>query len=144
MTDNEIIKALDCFSGKEIYCKNCAYRDNSNMGICRRNAAKDTIDLINRQKAEIERLRSEVKEKTETIDFLKDQAVGWCIDFCNLKAKLDTAKPEAIKEFAERVKKESSSFVACNGDHVIEETRGYQISGITLDKIKREMVGEGL
>jgi hypothetical protein len=63
------------------------------------------LDLINRQKEEIERLHSEVKEKTETIVFLKDQATRWCIDFCNLKAKLNTAKSEAIKEFAERLKK---------------------------------------
>lgn len=67
--------------------------------------AKTLLDLINRQRAEIERLHSEVKEKTETIDFLKDQAVGWSIDFCNLKAKLNTAKSEAVKEFAERLKK---------------------------------------
>ena len=60
---------------------------------------------VERQKAEIERLHSEVKEKTETIVFLKDQATGWSIDFCNLKAKLNTAKSEAIKEFAEGLKK---------------------------------------
>lgn len=61
-------------------------------------------EIMGEQRAEIDRLRSEVKEKTETIDFLKDQAVGWSIDFCNLKAKLNTAKSEAIKEFANRLK----------------------------------------
>lgn len=72
--------------------------------------SKTLLDLINRQKAEIERLHSEVKEKTETIVFLKDQATGWSIDFCNLKKKLNTAKAEAIKEFAEKLKKEVGYF----------------------------------
>lgn len=99
MTDNEIIKALDCFSGKEIYCKNCAYRDNSNMGICRRNAAKDTIDLIYRQKAEIERLKCD----NSNIHRLFSDA---CKRVDELDKLNETVKAEAIKDFVKKFKKE--------------------------------------
>ena len=104
-TDEQIIKALECCS--QPYCNNnnCPLNEHTiNTKDCITKLSTNSLDLINRQRAEIERLHSEVKEKTETIVFLKDQATGWSIDFCNLKAKLNTAKAEAIKEFAERVK----------------------------------------
>ena len=102
MTDNEILKALECCSAKG-KCVRCTYDHFSDdCDGCTSILAKDSLDLINRQKAEIERLHSEVKEKTEAIVFLKNQATGWSIDFCNLKQKLNTAKAEAINEFAER------------------------------------------
>ncbi len=100
MTDNDIIKALE-ICGKGIMfskhdCKKCPYYTELN---CETKCKQNALDLINRQKADIERLKAEIKEKTETIVFLKDQAVGWSIDFCNLKKKVDTAKSEAITEF---------------------------------------------
>ena len=59
MTDNEIIKALECCS-QEDKCPNCPYvrvggcisEDNINILL------KDVLNLINRQKAEIERLKT--------------------------------------------------------------------------------------
>lgn len=101
MTDNEIIKAVEHCHRLVCGCVGCPFDGETD---CLRKAGEAILDLINRQEAEIERLHSEVKEKTETIVFLKDQATGWSIDFCNLKAKLNTAKTEAIKEFAEKVK----------------------------------------
>ena len=53
MTDNEIVKALECCV--EYDCRVCRYDVNS--AICISNLMKDTLDLINRQKAEIERLQ---------------------------------------------------------------------------------------
>ena len=119
MTDNEIIKALDCFSGKEIYCKNCAYRDNSNMGICRRNAAKDTIDLINRQRAEIE----DLKDKNE-----------------HLAVFLTEAKAEAIKEFAEKVRR----YIDVGHLRPPTELCFSELDVVNIiDNLVKEMVGEG-
>ena len=69
-----------------------------------RKAILHLVETIDRQQADIERLHSEAKEKNETIVFLKDQATGWSIEFCNLKAKFNTARTEAIKQFAERLK----------------------------------------
>lgn len=108
MTDNEIIKALECCACGYCYRDGCPLANDDgyddDISKCTSKLSENALDLVNRQRAEIERLHSEVKEKTETIVFLKDQAVGWSIDFCNLKAKLDTAKSEAIKEFAERLR----------------------------------------
>ena len=69
MTDNEIIKALEC-------CTNCicnhAKTDTEcplvKMSFCKNYLMKESLALINRQKAEIERLHNEVKEKTESLD----------------------------------------------------------------------------
>ena len=56
MTDNEIIKALECIaSDKDVLCKGCSY-NKYYLNQCHKENAKDAINLINRQKAEIERL----------------------------------------------------------------------------------------
>ena len=53
MTDNEIIKALEiCISGD---CDLCSCKCE-NVGDCRDALNKKSLDLINHQKAEIERL----------------------------------------------------------------------------------------
>ena len=115
MTDNENAKAMDILEKHEFFGGQRAGRElwsKKPVDVQDRDVedfAKDIAyikDLINRQKAEIERLQCEIKEKTETIVFLKDQVVGWSIDFRNIKNKVETAKAEAIKEFAERLKKE--------------------------------------
>ena len=61
MTDNEIIKALECVaSDKDVLCKGCSY-NKYYLNQCHKENAKDAIDLINRQKAEIERLKKEIE-----------------------------------------------------------------------------------
>lgn len=75
-------------------------------------------DLINRQKAEIERLNKKVEE-------LSDILSG------TIRIRYAKAKAEAYKEFAERLKKETLS------------DRGYDIlQQGTIDNILKEMVGE--
>ena len=56
MTDNEIIKALECLGGKSVLCNDCAF-SCQNLHLCKANAAKCAIDFINRQNAEIEQLK---------------------------------------------------------------------------------------
>ena len=57
MTDEEIIKTLECCADSENYqCNKCPlYADCEKTSI-----AENALDLINRQQAEIERLRKEV------------------------------------------------------------------------------------
>ena len=102
MTDNEIITAL------EEWIKNYdgSYVNFKTLG--------NALDLINRQKAEIERLRKEVKEHIK-------KSVA--------KRRYDRAliKAEAYKEFAERLKRN-------------EGRRGVPIG--TIDNLVKEMVGE--
>lgn len=61
MTDNEIVKALEC-------CSNCVCNNDKDecpllkMSFCKNYLMKQSLDLINRQKAEIEMNDAEIKE----------------------------------------------------------------------------------
>lgn len=81
MTDNEIIKRLE----------RCVRRGNKNYN------TDIVLDLINRQKAEIERLQIRVKGQKHSL--FEQQAYT-----AQLQKQLATAKSEAIKEFAEKLK----------------------------------------
>ena len=80
MTDNEIIKALKCCKeGTAIGCKNCPlYEDKGHT--CITILSHNALDLINRQKAEIDILI----RKKET---LRD-------DICELQAENEMIKKE--------------------------------------------------
>jgi uncharacterized protein (DUF2225 family) len=95
MTDNKIIKALECCAiwGE---CIDCPYDDieyKSPTDNCTYNSTKDAIDLINRQQAE----NTELQRKNIELQYEK--------------VKL---KNEAIKEFAERLKLRFRNTVSCN------------------------------
>lgn len=90
MNDNEIIKALECCFLSECTCKDCPY---SAFEICDTAKMINTvIDLINRQKAEIERL----KDKYECI-------------YQPIAEVKRNSKAEAYKEFVERLKDKGTS-----------------------------------
>jgi len=108
MTDNEIIKSLSVHRDRFDYnCFGCSYR-----GIkCSFDLAGDAFDLINRQKAEIEELQSELiitKNNFENAKERYDEAVKISQKMneklIDAYKKLQTAKSEAYKEFAERLK----------------------------------------
>ena len=56
MTDTEIIKALECCGEHKRFCDGCTY-NNKTVDYCDSDLCKDAVALINRQKAEIERLQ---------------------------------------------------------------------------------------
>lgn len=68
MTDNEIIKALECCgdeSGINHACSKCPkFKDNDDF--CETALHNQALDLINRQKAEIERLGSRIFALNDT------------------------------------------------------------------------------
>lgn len=90
MTDNEIIKSMQCVIGKEMLCSECTYQKVLPFPSCRMMCAKNALDLINRQKEEIERLNIECQSMRNVAN--------------SYKMHYETAKSEAIKEFAERLK----------------------------------------
>lgn len=92
MTDNEIIKALECCINDD--CDNCP----DTFGNCEHNAMRNALDLINRQKAEIERLTKANERFAEEFD-----------------SYYAYVKSEAIKEFAERLKKGAYPFPCAIG-----------------------------
>ncbi len=63
MTDNDIIKALECHSLPSNSCgSNCPYLMCDEV-MCTKKLSKDALNLINRQKAEIERLKELLQNK---------------------------------------------------------------------------------
>jgi hypothetical protein len=71
MTDNEIIKALECCINDD--CEDCPfYGENAPdvYGNCVQNTKRNALDLINRQKAEIEMMRSYIHDHNLEWDLL--------------------------------------------------------------------------
>lgn len=142
MTDNDIIKALECcIDADGARCDECPY------DVCCTHAEStmlnDALALINCQKAEIERLKGNLKFVRGTVerskaeiekqyeqaraDILANMADGgtschWCID---------QHKAEAIKEFAERLKEKAQS----------NEWNG-TVCGLDIDNLLEEMTEE--
>ena len=73
LTEEQIIKAMQCVIGNSVSCSECEYQKALSFPSCRRMCAEQALDLINRKNAKIERL----------LQFLQQP------------------KSEAIKEFAE-------------------------------------------
>lgn len=94
MTDNEIIKALEHCKRPigQHDCENCPYV--SSRGMCTTNMLNDAISLINRQKAEVERLRNTVK--TDFLTATEQLKLS--------QSEIVQIRTEAVKEFAERLK----------------------------------------
>ena len=133
MTDNEIIKALECCQVAEtisdcdgmecpclcdgecmLYCR--SKRDGTD-GILAE-LCKEALSLINRQKKKIELLNLENLQMIASIKHLK---------------------AEAIKEFAERLEKKLFPYgMPDNGNYGINA----KAVKVALDKVVKEMVGE--
>lgn len=58
MTDNDIIKALECHAGELDTCDECPYRKRG----CSTQLHIDALDLINHQRAEIEKYEKRLDE----------------------------------------------------------------------------------
>ena len=107
MTEAEIMKALECCQTTyNRNCGECPYRIYKSTAIsthsCSEYLRKDLLDLINRKNAEIDSLFLEIKELNEVIK--KITLPKGCIAITLEEIEIETAKAEAIKEFAERVK----------------------------------------
>ena len=124
MTDNEIIKYLEQTIDK--YNKNKIFVDNIRLD-------KLSLDLIKRQQAEIERLRSVQLVQANRIAELRSTKFEQINVIQNLKQQLITSKSEAVKEFAERLKK-------------VWFDNGYESPDVDfedfVDNLVKEMVGD--
>lgn len=153
MTDEQIIKAMQCVIGNVVSCSECEYRKAPLYPICRRMCAENALDLINRQKAKIEELRSDkiiaerhekdarelfvgctrqLEEAKAEIERLK-KGVSFTFaieDFESIKetiiSNLDNKiKSEAIKEFAECLKSRLSKLSVRTKTHDGKTTSDY-------------------
>ena len=100
MTDNEIIKALECCTTKGAKCSDCPAFKKVDRSDCKK-YFRGAIDIINRQQAEIERL----KECPKCIYEYDGKTTEYCIQApCSNFKTVEQIKSEAYKEFAEKVK----------------------------------------
>ena len=124
-TDEEIIKALECCIKSE-KIKDCLKSEchfSKEWGLCPGNELQKLyLDLINRQKAEIERLNKKVEE-------LSDILSG------TIRIRYAKAKAEAYKEFAEKLKDAAMSCLMGGKYYKIITTR-------CIDTLLKEMAGE--
>ena len=120
MTDNEIIKALECcLDTSPLTCKNCPLFNvkNSTM-VCSKSATKFAIDLIKRQNAEIERLNNNLSAMVVT-----------------MRNSAKATRNEAIKEFAEMLKNEINIRTTYSREQDKNVMR-------MIDNFVKEMVGD--
>ena len=107
-TDEQIINNVKCCAKQISNCSQCSYRFNEDEEFdCEEALGRDTLDLSNRQAAEIERLALEL----DISKALHKEAVAernfYCHQMIRFESMFKTAKSEAIKEFAERLKEHS-------------------------------------
>ena len=143
MTDEQIKKALECCGKNVLYenCGDCPYeKDFGKDHICTIKVAKDVLDLINRQQADIEDYRRNVKQLTETLTggnglrIRVDNMIVYADDLEEWLEFCDKQKAEAIKEFAERLKEKT---YRPNPYPYIEI-----LTKEDIDSLVKEMVGE--
>lgn len=145
MTDNEIIKALEDllknFDGKAVDFMTISF----------------ALDLINRQKAEIEALQKDKKQLESDIiiannnyehiksiwenDYQKlSQVIAkWKDKYKRLVIQEEDIKAEAVKEFAERLKEYVEPYDVTTGYKIIIVNA---VEEETIDNLVKEMVGE--
>ena len=150
MTDNEIIKALECCYGNKVNCNECPmweYEGDCFEGLMKHNA----LSLINRQKAEIEKLELLNASLLESCEGYSKACDVYRAEIERLvehtKEGIDLAKqlPEmlklaqagAIKYFAERLKHK-----ATETHNTIPRHYRYVISNDFIDNLVKEMVGD--
>lgn len=132
MSDEAIKKALVCCLVDD--CMSCPiirFHD------CRTMLKNETISLLNRQQAGIEKLKGAVQEWVD----------GKCLSqkhllmIGNLQNEIEQAKTEAIKEFAEKVKNYVKTHCNPYGKPIFDYDTSLKILKY-LDNLLAEMAGE--
>ena len=128
LTEGEIIKALDNIQNHKWIFAKADNGDFIRIG--------DVADLINRQKAEVSELQHRNSELEIELKSMRGAANSYKAEVERLKDTLNatiagqetfqryiaTAKAEAVKEFAERLKKQSILCAGCVPWYDIQET----------------------
>ncbi len=145
-TDDDVIKALECLSGAEIFCRECAFGRLEDHGFaCKKNVANAALALINRKKVEIESLKianekmyAANKEQEAEIERLEELAAEkqnlteqWQNKVGELLAEKQIIEAEAIKEFAKKIKTDAERI--CDDNYIEDALIKY------VDTLVKEM-----
>lgn len=128
MTDEQIIKALECCATDDgDDCSQCPYGNivyKSGNGGCVNRCRKDALDLVNRQKAEIERLKRKNTILSKNADTAFQDGLDENRDLFKKEIEPEI-RNEAIKEFAKFLiekSKDGKIFISDIPDYVKEMT----------------------
>ena len=116
MTDNEIIKALECCTEDED-CSHCP--SIKEMPYCSNDIMVGALNFIKRQQAEIERLQNTINDILDRQPILVERAEKY-------------AKSDAIKEFADRLKEQKKTSTLDSRIYTTE----------MINSLVKEMIGE--
>ena len=152
LTDNDVIKALECCSEAN-NCGQCEYEPTEHqigtVGCCNE-LMKDALDLINRLQADkqslkydYDNLQRQFDEIYQQFHYLSNVEIPYLYSFTEDKdKKLETianillrTKAEAYKEFAERLHEELRMYGT-------KDKFNKAVFLNVVDKAKKELVGE--
>lgn len=138
MNDNDIIKALECCKDRRCGMCDRRYGYHAEENVCRLELMENALDLINRQKVEIEELNAECEKQYEQAkaDILGNISDGgtschWC---------MEQHEAKAIKEFAERLKSRVMKYTEWDEGGWDSKKEAVRIEDVT--NILREMTEE--
>lgn len=139
MSSEEIVKLLRRCMFSDTLLKMAADKiEELENKISELSLVNETIDLITRQQAEIERLQSMNQAKLETIHDLQTEIENLKIELSSMrtaansyKMHYEDGKSEAVKEFAERLKEKYSI-----ADVIVT------VDATDIDNLVKEMVGD--
>ena len=140
MTDNEIIKALECCRQLISRCEDCPINKG---GFCFDHLKTEALDLINRLKADNERLREEIGSLNKAypcrIDDIGNNCLVYARSLDDYDSLIGDISAEAIKEFAERLKSKIEIDLSCGVDSADYLT---DVLPKDIDNLVKEMVGD--
>ena len=134
MTDNEIIKALECCTEGED-CTHCPLIKE--IPYCSDDIMVGALNLIKRQQAEIERLNSANDKNFSQWHILSEKTKQHYADLYNEAKYL--LKVEAIKEFADRLKNKIKTECNPYGKPTFDYDTSIRIMRY-IDNLVKEMV----
>ena len=136
MADEQVIKAMEyCATDDGDDCFQCPYGNivyTPGNGGCVNRCRKDALDLINRQKSEVENLEKQMDWLTGYNKNLMDANTA-------LSEEILEAKAEAYKDFVNRLKN-SNEFYSCI--RAIGNVDKMDSVVNCIDNLLKEMVGE--
>ena len=131
ITDSEIIKAFEWLKTKtKEHCKQCHYKNSEVCDICVPGKLKLVFDYYDHLQAENERLKKTLKVQGERLAEERGQKYEQIMIISKLKEQLETAKAEAVTEFAERLKEKGRNSL------------GNQFVIGWIDNLLKELVGD--
>ena len=134
MTDEQIIEALQrCFIvGSCSGCAGCPLKPKRQEDAnCIDKLVTNTIDLIKRQQAEIERLKKEHDKNFEKWEILDKRTKERYAEL--YETAKGVVRAEAIKEFAERLKAKKTEICTGHGSY------DYAVYDYDIDNLVKEM-----